>query len=92
MQTAPRGGAERAARPDSFLWGAGHGGAVRPQAERGSLGGGDNGFYLKGGSDPEQRTAGRPAPRAVSCSAPPMLECDRTEHTLRWFYIRSGAR
>lgn len=66
MQTAPRGGAERAARPDSFLWGAGHGGAVRPQAERGSLGDGDNGFHLKGRSEPEQRTAGGPAPGAGS--------------------------
>lgn len=28
----------RAARPDSFLWGAGHGGAGRPQAERGRPG------------------------------------------------------
>lgn len=62
MQTAPRGGAERAARPDSFLWGAGHGGAVRPQAERGSPGDGDNGFHLKGRPEPQQRTAGGPAP------------------------------
>lgn len=69
MQTAPRGGAERAARPDSFLWGAGHGGAVRPQAERGSLGDGDNGFHLKGRSEPEQRTAGGPAPGQVVAAA-----------------------
>lgn len=66
MQTAPRGGAERAARPDSFLWGAGHGGAVRPQAERGSPGDGDNGFHLKGRPEPQQRTAGGPAPGQVS--------------------------
>ncbi|XP_012411164.1 uncharacterized protein LOC105756306 [Trichechus manatus latirostris] len=43
------GGAGRAARPDSFLWGAGYGGAVRPQAVKGGPGGGgDNGFLLKG--------------------------------------------
>lgn len=63
MQTAPRGGAERAARPDSFPWGAGHGGAVRPQAERASPGDDrDNGFHLKGRSEAELRTAGVPAP------------------------------
>lgn len=39
---------------------------MRPQAERGSLGDGDNGFHLKGRSEPEQRTAGRPAPGAGS--------------------------
>lgn len=61
MQTAPRGGAERAARPDSFLWGAGHGGAVRPLAER-YTGDGDNGFHLKGRPEPGQRPVGGPAP------------------------------
>lgn len=69
MQTAPRGGAERAARPDSFLWGAGHGGAVRPLAERGIPGDGDNGFHLKGRPEPEQRTAGGPAPGQVVTAA-----------------------
>lgn len=48
-EAARRGGAGRAARPHSFLWGAGHGGTERPQAELGGAGGSrDNGFHLKG--------------------------------------------
>lgn len=65
-EAARRGGAGRAARPDSFLWGAGHGGAGRPQAERGGPdGGADNGFTLKG----RPAAAGRTGPRQVVAAA-----------------------
>lgn len=67
-EAARRGGAGRTARPDSFLWGAGHGGAARLQAEQAGPGGGaDNGFHLRGWPEPERPAAAeRTSPRAGS--------------------------
>lgn len=42
---------------------------MRLQAERGSPGDRDNGFHLKGRREPEQRTAGVPAPGQVVVAA-----------------------
>lgn len=57
---------------------------MRPQAEQGGPGGGeDNGFNLKGRPEPERpAAAGRTSPRAVWCSGCQMLEGNRTERTL----------